>query len=327
MKAAICTKYGSPEVIEIQELATPLPKDDEILVKILATSVNSADSRIRSLNVPRGFRMIMPLIMGFTKPRNAILGTELAGIVEAVGKNITAFDVGDKVIADCGIKMGAHAQFRLFKESDVITHAPKNIDILEAGAMIFGASTAFYFLKTHALLQPKETLLINGASGAVGLAAIQIAHHIGAEITAVCSGKHIDLVKSLGATHVIDYTQTPIANLTQQYDVVMDNVGNITWHDAALLNKNGRLLKVVASLYEIVSAPLLSLLTDKSYIVRTAFADKPMLNQLNQLVDDGHLKPIISKRFSLTNIQDAYRLADSGHKTGSILILCHEDVS
>lgn len=326
MKAAICTCYGAPDVVQIQERPIPTVGRHEVLVKVLATTVNSGDSRIRSLNVPKGFGVLLRLAMGISRPRNPILGVELCGEVCAVGRDVNLFGVGDKVFADCGMSMGGHAQFRVFNQNDVISKAPSNIALKDAGAIIFGGSTAYYFLMQKAKLVAGEHVLINGASGTVGLAAIQLAKYMGAAVTAVCSGKNTELVRSLGADHVIDYTQQSVLDGATQYDVIMDNVGNLNWRSCkSYLNPRGRLLKVVATLSETLSAFFTNILSNKQCIPGTAIVTTDMLQAVKSLVEKNALRPIIDRTYALDDIQNAYRYVDANHKKGSVLVMCHDE--
>lgn len=338
MKVAACTHYGSAQAVEIQERPMPTPKNKQVLVQVVATTVSSGDSRIRSLNVPKGFGLILRLAFGFLKPRNPILGTELAGVITEVGPNVTAFSVGNVIFADCGIAMGAHAQYRLFEESDVIFNTPKNLTVTQCSALIFGGSTAYYFIKEKAKLAKGESILINGASGTVGTAAIQLAKQIGATVTSVCSKDNHNLVKSLGSDYAVHYGSDKTANSNeqtenslqsiiesgQQFDVIMDNVGNLSWqnyHQA--LKSNGRFIKVVSDLVDTFFAPLYGLGSSKKCIVGTAFADVAMLKALKNDVENGLYKPIIDCYFDLDNIQNAHAYVDTNHKKGSVVILCH----
>lgn len=326
MKAAICTRYGAPDVVQIQDRPIPTVGKHEVLVKVLAAAVNSGDSRIRSLNVPKGFGVLLRLAMGISRPRNPILGVELCGEVCAVGRDVTLFRVGDKVFADCGMSMGGHAQFRVFNQDDVISKAPNNIALKDAGAVIFGGSTAYYFLMQKAKLVAGEHVLINGASGTVGLAAIQLAKYIGATVTAVCSEKNAELVRSLGADHVIDYTHRRVLDGATQYDVIMDNVGNLNWRSCQpFLHSNGRLLKVVATLSETLGAVFINMLSNKHCISGTAIVTTDMLQAVKSLVEKNALRPIIDRTYALDDIQAAYRYVDAHHKKGSVLLMCHDE--
>lgn len=320
MKAAICQHYGGPEQVEVVEMPDPVPGKGEVLVKVMASTVNSADSRIRSLNVPRGFRLPVRLIFGWSKPKVS-LGTELSGEVIAVGEGVSEFQIGDNVFADCGMKMGGHATHRVFKASDPIAKIPNNLSMEHSAAIGFGGSTAMYFLQQKAQVKAGDKVLINGASGAVGCAAIQVAKLSGAEVTAVCSHRNVDLVTSLGADQVIDYEQQAILSGNTVFNVIMDNVGTLSWAQCKpYLSADGKFLGVVADMYDNLIAPFRSMLSAKQYIVGTVMADKTMLNTLCSWVESNSYRPVIDQVFPLSEIQAAYQLVDSGRKKGSVII-------
>ena len=225
MKAAVCERYGPPDVVQIREVPKPVPADGEVLVKAFATTVNSGDTRVRALRVPRGLRLAMRLKLGFTKPKQPILGFEMAGQVEAVGRAVTCFQPGDRVVASRGFDFGCHAEYVTLAEQGDIATIPEHLSYQDAVALCFGGTTALIFFRLGKLA-PGETVLINGASGAVGTMAVQLAKHLGAEVTAVCSAANVELVSGLGADHVIDYQAEDFTRNGQRYDVIMDNHGN-----------------------------------------------------------------------------------------------------
>lgn len=322
MKAAICTKYGPPGVIEIRDVITPVPKPGEILIRIHAAAVNSGDSRIRGFNVPRGFGIMFRLGIGLRKPRQPILGTDFAGIVEALGDGVTAFKIGDAVIAALGAKTGAHAEYITISEKSAIAHKPKNMDMAESASLLFGGLTALSFLRGKAKLQPGETILINGASGAVGCAAVQIAKYMGADITAICSARNSELVASLGANQIIDYKKENVFKSGKTYDVIMDNVGNMPWKLAKhSLNPTGRLLGVTADLPEMIRSLLISKKNGQRSITGMADTNSEMLAFLSELAENGNLHPVIDKTYTLEHIVDAYSHVDSHRKRGSVIIV------
>jgi len=233
MKAVVYKKYGPPEVLHLEEIEKPVPKDDEVLIKIYATTVTSADCRVRSLNVPTGFRLIMRLVFGLWKPRQPILGMELAGVVEALGKNVMNFKIGDPVFAFSDTRMGCYAEYKSMPQDGAVLIKPAGLSYDEAAALSFGGTTAMDFLR-RAKLQRGEKVLINGASGNVGSAAVQLARHFGAEVTGVCSAANVALVKSLGASHVIDYSQEDFTQNGETYDVIVDTVGTLSFSRAKL---------------------------------------------------------------------------------------------
>src|SRR5688572_12801194 len=206
MKAAVYERYGPPDVVELKEVEKPTPKDSEVLIRIRATTVTSADWRARSLHMPAGFGLMGRLFFGVSKPRQPILGTELAGDIESVGKDVGKFKVGDKVFAFSGASMGCHAEYKCMPEDGAVALKPPNLTYDEAAAISFGGTTALAFFR-RGKLQSGERVLVNGASGGVGTAAVQLATHSGAYVTGVCSTSNVELVRSLGATHVIDYTK------------------------------------------------------------------------------------------------------------------------
>jgi len=319
MKAALNRKYGAPDVVQIEEVEKPKPKDNEVLVKIIATSVNSGDCRLRSLNVPKGFGIIVRLAFGISAPRNKILGMEFAGIVESVGKDVSKFKVGDEVFASCFF--GAHAQYRAVKESGAIVLKPENLSFEEASAMSFGGATALFFLKIQGNIKRGDRVLINGASGAVGVAAIQLAKYFGAEVSAICSGANTELVKSLGADKVIDYTKEDFTKNGNIYDIIMDNVGNATWKRVEnSLKPTGRLLLVVAGLPETLQAAFVSKKHGKKALSGTPKDKFESLAFLAKLASEGKYKPHIDKVYPLEKIAEAHAYVDAGRKRGSVVI-------
>src|SRR5512132_2356834 len=254
MKAAVCERYGPPEVVQIREVPTPVPADGEVLVKAFATTVNSGDARVRALRVPRGLRLPMRLRLGLTKPKNSILGFEMAGQVEAVGKAVTRFQPGDRVVASRGFDFGCHAEHVTVAEQGAMARIPESLSYQDAVALCFGGTTSLHFFQLGKLA-PGETVLINGASGAVGTMAVQLAKHLGTEVTAVCSGANADLVRGLGADHVIDYTTDDFTRNGQRYDVIMDNQGNAPYARVkGSLKPGGRFLMIVGDLWQMLAA-------------------------------------------------------------------------
>jgi NADPH:quinone reductase-like Zn-dependent oxidoreductase len=321
MKAALYRQYGSPAVIQIEEIEKPIPKDDEILIKIHATTVSAADWRARSLIMPPGFGPLARLIFGFSKPRQPILGGELSGVVEATGKDVTRFKPGDKIFADCGFGFGAHAAYKTIKQDGTIALKPENLSFEEAAALCFGGATALYFLRDKAKIQPGEKILINGASGAVGTAMVQIARSFGADVTGVCSTDNLELVKSIGATKVIDYTKEDFVHSGQTYDIVVDTVGSASWarcKDA--LTQNGRLILVACGLAGMLEAPFVSKKTGKSIIAGPAETQREHIEFLANLAKTGHYKPVIDKVYPFEEIIAAHAYVDTGRKKGNVVV-------
>jgi NADPH:quinone reductase-like Zn-dependent oxidoreductase len=317
MKAAVYERYGSPEVVEIKEIDKPNPKDDEVLIKTHAATVTSADWRVRSLTVPTGFGLIIRLVFGISKPRQPILGSELAGVVESVGK----FKPGDAVFAFSDAAMGCHAAYKCVLQNSAIAFKPRTLSFEEAAALSFGGTTALHFLR-KSKLQRGDKILIVGASGSVGTAAVQLARYFGAEVTGVCSAVNSDLVQSLGASHVIDYTQEDFTLNAETYDVILDTTGSTSFARCkTALKENGRFLMLVASLPQMLQIPLVNLTSNKKIIAGTASGTAEDLRFLADLAQTGQFMPVIDTQYPFEHIVDAHRHVDSGRKKGNIILL------
>ena len=323
MKAFVVTKYGSPDVLKIREVEKPTPKDNEMLIKVRATTVTSGDWRVRSLEVPTGFKIITRLIFGFTKPRQPILGTELSGEIESVGNKVTGFKVGDHVFAYSDSKMGAHAEYICIPEDGAIALKPVNLSFEEAAALSFGGATALNFFR-RGNLQRGEKVLVNGASGGVGTAAVQLARHFRADVTGVCSTRNVELVRSLGTDHVIDYTKEDFTENGKTYDVIMDTAGNAPFSRCKnSLNKGGRLLKVLGSMPDMLQAPLVSMTTDKKVIAGPASGTAEDLRFLAELAEKEEYRSVIDRRYPFEQLPEAHRHVDTGRKRGNVVITLH----
>lgn len=305
MKAVICTAYGSPEVLQVQEVLKPFPKNNQILVKIVATAVNSGDVRVRSLDVKGFMKVIMRLVLGISKPRKPVLGTVFSGMVEEVGKKVTKFKTGDKVFGMTGFKFGAYAEYIAVNQNSNVIEMPKNATYEEAVAIIFGGQTAIHFLdkaKIAEKLNPK--ILIIGATGSVGTAAIQIAKNHNADITAVCSSKGYKLVSELGVKNVILYGKEDFTKHTEKFDIVFDAVGKSNKNRCKhLLHENG--------IYKSVSS---------GYAAETL----QQLQLLKELYEKGEFKATIDKTFSMDKIVEAHRYVDTGRKKGNVVLKISE---
>lgn len=320
MKAYIATKYGPPEVLQLQDVPTPVPGDNDLLIKIHATTVTSGDWRLRSLEVPTGFGFMSRLIFGFSKPRKPILGMELAGTVEAVGKAVTTFSVGDAVFAFSDARMGAHAEYIVMPADGVVAHKPVNLSFEEAAALSFGGTTALQFFK-RGDLQSGEHVLVNGASGGVGTAAVQLAKHFGAIVTGVCSTSNVEMVKAIGADAVIDYTQTDVTKSGETYDVLVDTAGTLPFSRSKnLLKEGGRLLLVLGTLPNMLQVPWVSLTTNKKVIAGPASAKAEDLRFLAELAEAGAFTPVIDRRYPFEELIEAHRYVDQGHKKGNVVV-------
>ncbi|NBD94970.1 MAG: zinc-binding dehydrogenase [Gammaproteobacteria bacterium] len=255
MKAIAWKQYGPPATaLEIIEAEKPVPKDDELQVRVFASSVTSGDSRIRALRVPFGFGLLTRLGVGLTRPRATVPGMSFSGEVEAVGSAVTGFKAGDPVYGSAGMRMGAHAEVLCLPEKAAVSRKPKSVDHSGAAAAVFGGQTAIFFLKDRAGLRAGQRILVNGASGSVGTAAVQLAKHLGAEVVAVCSTANVDLVTSLGADRVIDYTRQKIEDDKDAFDFIVDTVGNLPLARCRhLLGEKGRLIAISTGLWPTLS--------------------------------------------------------------------------
>jgi NADPH:quinone reductase-like Zn-dependent oxidoreductase len=323
MKAAICESYGPPEVVQIRDVPKPVPADGEVLVKAFATTVNSGDARVRALRVPRGMRLPVRLKLGLTKPKQPILGFEMAGQVEAVGGAVTGFQPGDRVVASRGFDFGCHAEYVTVAEQGAIAQIPEDLSYEDAVALCFGGATALNFFRLGNLAAG-ETVLINGASGAVGTMAVQFAKHFGAEVTAVCSGANAELVRGLGADHVVDYTAADFTGDGQRYDVIMDNHGNAPYARVkGSLEPGGRFLMVIGDLWQTLAATRQKAVISPSQNESSITADT--YGTLMSLAEQGVLKPVIDSVLPFEQIVEAHRRVDSGHKVGSVVLTFDQD--
>lgn len=324
MRAALVTRYGSPEVVQIGEMPRPVPKPGELLVRVRAATVSSGDARVRSAAVPPGFRLLMRLAMGIRGPRQPVLGLELSGVVAAVGEGVTRFRVGDPVIAYPGASMRAHADYVTIAENGSVIAKPEHLDFEQAAALCFGGLTAHHYLITTARLQPGERVLILGASGAVGLAAVQIARHRGAVVTAVCSGANAELVRDAGAERVIDYAKEDFTRNGQTYDVIMDCIGVTSYGQCrGSLARGGRLLRVVASLAGTIVAPLQGRKAGHRVFAPVVPGCVEDMQTLAEMSRTGAFRPVIDSRYPFERIADAHARVDSHRKRGSVVVTLH----
>jgi NADPH:quinone reductase-like Zn-dependent oxidoreductase len=319
MRAAVNRRYGPPEVVRIEEVPKPVPKDDEVLVKVRVTTITAGDWRLRSADVPPGFGVLVRLAFGITGPRKHILGAELAGEVESVGKAVTQFKAGDRVFAFR--PLGCHAEYCAIREKAAIAHIPSKLTFEEAAPLSFGGCTALFFLRDQARVQPGEKVLIIGASGGVGSAAVQLARHFGAEVTGVCSAANVELVRSLGAEHVIDYAIEDFRKSGNKFDIIMDNVGGCTFANCeSSLAPGGRLLQVVASFGQMVTGLIRPTRSGKKILGGVAPERAEDLRLLSELAETGKFKAAIDSVFPFDRIVDAYAVVDSQRKKGNVLV-------
>lgn len=316
MRAVVVDRYGPPEDARLREVPTPVARAGEVLVRVVAASVTSGDARLRSGVFPDGFAVPARLAMGIRGPRVRVLGAAFSGEVAALGDGVTEFAVGDRVSGMTGMGMGAHAEFVAVPASKLApTPSPLSHDA--AAAVLFGGTTAVDYLRDKAHLEAGATVLVNGASGAVGTSAVQYARHVGAEVTGVTSARNADLVTRLGASRVIDYAQISLDDMAargERFDVVFDTVGNIRPRlGRSLLTDRGVLLLAVASLGDMLAArgPVKS---------GPASESRELIATVLQLAADGVLDPVIESSLPLDEIVKAYRRIDSGRKVGNIVV-------
>ncbi|MEM9528934.1 MAG: NAD(P)-dependent alcohol dehydrogenase, partial [Bacteroidota bacterium] len=317
MQAAVLTRYGAPQNIEIATIEQPIPKAKEVLVKVYATPVTTADTMLR-----RAQPAVTRLFMGFTRPRNNILGTGFAGKVVGVGAAVQDFAVGDRVYGESGIGFAANAEYVCVAEDGVIDWIPLALSYAEAAALCDGPLTSYHFLKTLAQVQPGQSVLIIGASGSLGTAAVQLAHAFGARVSGVCSTRNMDLVRSLGADEVVDYTQTDFLRETATYDVIFDTISATSYGKCKhLLSNEGVYLSPVLGL-----SLLLDVLRTQFFSTRKVKFDatglrKPQLlrdylAEITQLITQGKLRMVIDKKYPLSEAAVAHQYVDTGRKRG-----------
>ncbi|MFK7772482.1 MAG: NAD(P)-dependent alcohol dehydrogenase [Saprospiraceae bacterium] len=321
MKAVICTKYGPPEVLQIQEVEKPIVKDNEVRIKIYSTTVSAADSRVRGFNLPISFWLPARLMLGFKRPRKSILGMELSGEIESIGKDVKLFKKGDKVFAATLQTFGAYAEYICLPEDGPIALKPTNTNYEEAAAIPIGARTAFHYLKKIGDIKPEQKVLIYGASGSVGTYAVQLAKYFGAEVTGVCSTANLELVKSLGADKVIDYTKGDFTKNFETYDIIFITIDKCPFIACKkALSKNGIYLNVGRPMksLQMIWASLTS--SKKIVVGKNSPETAEVLIILKKIIEKGQLRPVVDRNYLLDQIVEAHRYADKGHKKGNVVI-------
>jgi len=315
MKAIELTKYGAPEFLQMNEVEKPSPKDNEILIKIHASSVSSGDARMR-----RADPFVIRLIFGFKRPRKPVLGVVVAGVIEAIGTSVSNYKIGDQVFGSSGMNFGAHAEYVSVPEDAVLALKPGNMSYEEAAAIPFGATASMHFLRI-ANIQQGQKVLIYGASGALGTMAVQLARNYGAETTAVCSTGNVELMKSLGADHVIDYTKEDFTMNGEKYDVVFDTIGKSSFRKALKsLRNNGHLLLASAGIGTMIGGSVKSMFINKKIVSGVIKETVKDMNFFKQLIENGKLKAVIDRIYSLEQIVEAHAYVDKGHKKGNVII-------
>jgi NADPH:quinone reductase-like Zn-dependent oxidoreductase len=316
MKAWVASGYGGPEVLALKDVPRPTPGDDEVLVRIRATTVTAGDARLRSLNLPRGFGVIGRLMFGFTRPRQPVFGSEFSGIVEEVGRRVDSFKPGDAVMGSTEVSLGCHAQFRAMSATRAIVHKPASLSFHEAACLCFGANTALHYLR-KAKLAAGERMLVVGASGAVGSAMVQLAVHEGARVTGVASARNLELVRSLGAAAVVDYTSEDYHAPGQPYDIIADTVGATSFGRCLpLLSEHGRFLAVAADLKAMFARPKGA----RRSIAGHACVRAEDLATLCGLAESGRFKPVIDAVYDFSRLPEAHAYVDTRRKRGNVVV-------
>jgi NADPH:quinone reductase-like Zn-dependent oxidoreductase len=308
MKAIVCTKYGKPEVLQLKEIEKPTPKDNEVCIKIIATAVTASDIFIRSSNVPLRLKIPMQLMLGIGKPRNPIIGLVFAGVIESIGGNIKRFKPGDSVYGLTGYTLGAYAEYKCMRETDstkgCIALKPDNISYEAATVAAYGGLLAFQYLE-KGNIQSGQKILIYGASGTSGTLAIQIAKHLGVEVTGVCSTPNLETAQNLGADHVIDYTRQDTFPKGVKYDFILDSVGK--YKTSKLKNDCKNALSPTGKYVSIDDGALK--------------LDSGRLDKIKEFVEAGYMKPVVDRCYPLEDIVEAHRYVETGHKKGGVAII------
>lgn len=328
MKAVVCTKYGSPDVLQLTEIEKPLPKDNEILIRVHATSVNFGDSMARNFkaisprqfNMPFLFWLMAKISFGLNQPKITILGNEFAGEIEAVGNNVKKFKQGDQVFGYTGEKMGAYAEYLCMPENGILAIKPTNLTFEEAAGIPYGALMALSLLR-RANIHPGQSVLINGASGGIGSAAVQIARYLGAEVTGVCSTPKVDFVKSLGAAKVIDYTKEDFTQNGETYDLIFDILGRSSFSRCkSSLKPNGIHLFASFKMKQLLQMLWTSRSGGKKVICALGPGSVETLYSVKALIEAGKIKAFIDLSYPLERIAEAHAYVEDGHKKGNVVI-------
>jgi NADPH:quinone reductase-like Zn-dependent oxidoreductase len=322
MKAIVHTEYGPPDELQLKEVEKPVPKDNEVLIRILATTVTTSDCNIRNLTfVPKLLHLPMRMQLGLLRPKNRVLGFDLAGDVEAAGKDVTRFKTGDQVFGTTEPAYGAHAEYICLPEDGVLTLKPANMTYEEAATIPVMANTALHFIRDLGNVQAGQKILINGASGGIGTFAVQLAKYYGAEVTGVCSSTNLELVRSLGADQVIDYTREDFTKTGQTYDVIFDAVGKSSFSRCkSSLKERGIYLDTLPRLTTLLQVQWTSMMGSKKVKMQGAPAILENLLFLKGLIEAGKLKTVIDRRYPLEQTAEAFRYVEKGHKKGNVVI-------
>lgn len=321
MRAAVVEQYGSPEVVTVREIPAPQPRGNELLIRVRAATVSSGDARIRALRMPSpAFRMLALIAIGWRGPRRAVLGSDFAGDIVAIGPKVQTFRVGDAVVGSTESKFGTHAEVVCMSESASIIKKPESLSYVDAASLVFGSVTASQFLFETANIAPGQRVAIIGASGAVGVAAVQIAARHGAHVTAVCSARNAPRMTALGAHQTIDYATQDFTQ-AQPYHVIFDTVGATTFaHASRALTPRGVFLPAVMTMTEVRQVLVASLTGSRRIRSRVAMARRIDIERIMNWATSDRLRPVIDSVYSLNEIRDAHRRVDSGRKVGSVIV-------
>jgi NADPH:quinone reductase-like Zn-dependent oxidoreductase len=325
MRAAVYRRFGGPEVVHVEELPTPTPGPDDVLIRVHASTVSVADYRARSRDLPKGLWFFGPLTFGAFRPRIRVLGMDAAGVVESVGANVTRFAPGDEVVAMLGSAFGGHAEYARIAQASGIARKPANRGFEDAVSLIFGGHTAAAFLD-RGNVGPGDEILVNGASGAVGSAAVQLAQHRGATVTAVCSAANAELVRSLGADRVIDYAEIDFAAEGLTYDAIVECVGNAPFERVeSSIKPGGAYLPVISDLRGMLRARGNARRTGKMVPSSSVPSSPELLAEVVALAEQGGLRPVIDSTYELDDVAEAHRRVATGHKRGSVVLRIRND--
>lgn len=326
MRAYSYSRYGSPDVLNCVELPVTVPRPNEVLVKIFATTVSSADWRMRSLTMPAGLSWIGRPAVGFFGPRKPVLGTDFSGIIEAVGDDVTLFCPGEAVIGFPGSDLGAHAEYICMPENGRLVRKPENLSHETAAALPFGAMTAYDFLVNKGDLRAGERILINGASGSVGSACVQIAKHLGAHVTGVCGPRNAQMVRDLGADRVMDYQTQDFCAEAIRYNVIVDTAATAPWKRARhALRPGGRMLLIAANASDMIFGGLKARLRGQRLFAGAAIESCQILEEVTKMAAAGTITPVIGNRYSFDQMIVAHADVDTGHKGGNVVVLVNDD--
>jgi NADPH:quinone reductase-like Zn-dependent oxidoreductase len=320
MRAITYSQFGSPEVLELREIPKPVPKNREVLIKVRATTATAGDWRARTRHLPKGFGLVGRLFFGVSRPRQPILGSELSGDVDSVGSAVRTFKAGDQVFAFTGARLGYYVEYKCMPEGGALALKPATLSYEETAAMPYGGTTALAFLR-KAKIRSGDNVLINGASGGVGSAAVQLAKYFGAHVTGVCGTGNVEMVRSIGADTVIDYTKEDFTRTGEAYDIIVDTAGTAPFsRSKGSLRKGGRLLLVLATLPDMLQIPWVSMTGSTRVIAGPVGGGAEELRFLAGLAESGRFRPVIDRRYPFDRIVEAHRYLDTGRKRGTVVV-------